>query len=68
MADVVSDLNTLCVTCDRAASEAVSITDLQNIAAMSVSLERIHRDLIDALTIVGRLEQAINQPETGAIQ
>lgn len=53
---IVSDLNTLCITCDDAASEAASIADLRDDAGVAVALERIHRNLIDALSIVGRLE------------
>lgn len=63
-----SDLNTLCVTCDHAATEAVSITDLRDTSAARIALERIHRDLIDGLAVIGRLQQAINHIETGANQ
>lgn len=64
----VSDLNTLSVTCDNAANEAASIADLKDMSGTSIALERIHRDLIDALTIVARLERSATQPETGDIQ
>lgn len=56
MPDTRTDLGTLWETCANAESEALFALHFSCPEGINIAVERIHRDLIDALTIVGRLE------------